>query len=88
MNSLKKKVLVLYSRSYCHLCEDMLNELMLLKPIYSFDIKIFDVDLDELLLAQYDELVPVLVAEANGKEPLYLCHYRLDRAKVLAFLTD
>lgn len=83
-----QRVLILYSRSYCHLCEDMLNELMLLKPVYAFQIKIFDVDLDELLVAQYDELVPVLMAQVEGEELVYLCHYRFDRAKVLAFLAN
>lgn len=87
MNRPTKPVFIIYSRSYCHLCEDMLNELMLLKPVYSFEIKIFDVDLDDLLLAQYDELVPVLMIQTGDADPDYVCHYRLDHAKVTAFLS-
>lgn len=87
MNCPIKPVFILYSRSYCHLCEDMLNELMLLKPIYGFEIKILDVDLDNLLLAQYDELVPVLMARIDNADPVYVCHYRLDHAKLSAFLS-
>lgn len=77
----KKPLLVLYSRSYCHLCEDMLNALEPLKKDYAFDVQVEDVDADPALEALYDELVPVLVAE--GKE---LCHYFLDEPAVHAFL--
>lgn len=87
MNRPIKPVFILYSRSYCHLCEDMLNELMLLKPIYSFEIKIFDVDLDDLLLAQYDELVPVLMVQIGNADPDYVCHYKLDHTKISAILS-
>jgi len=60
-----------------------LNEL---RGEYSFAIKVIDVDADEALIAQYDELVPVLVACREGKESTRLCHYFFDEAKVRAFL--
>ncbi|HEX5394314.1 MAG TPA: glutaredoxin family protein [Rhodocyclaceae bacterium] len=75
-----KPLLVLYSRTYCHLCEDMLNALEPLKQHYVFDIQVEDVDADPALEALYDERVPVLVAE--GRE---LCHYFLDEAAIRAF---
>jgi thiol-disulfide isomerase/thioredoxin len=77
----------LYSRSYCHLCEDMLNALQELKRHYNFTVEVLDVDADEILLAQYDELVPVLVARSVEKgQAEQLCHYFLDETKVREFL--
>jgi thiol-disulfide isomerase/thioredoxin len=77
----------LYSRSYCHLCDDMLNALQELKLEYDFSVEVLDVDTDDALLEQYDELVPVLVARsaANVKTE-QLCHYFLDAPRVRAFL--
>lgn len=49
-----------------------------------FDIAVTDVDADPLLLAKYDELVPVLV-DREGRE---LCHYFLDVAKVREYLAS
>lgn len=68
----------LYSRSYCHLCEDMLHALLALQgPGERFDVAIIDVDADPALVARFDELVPVLYGDPAGAE---LCHYFLDLA--------
>lgn len=68
----------LYSRSYCHLCEDMLHALLALQgPGERFDVAIIDVDADPALVARFDELVPVLYGDPAGAE---LCHYFLDPA--------
>ncbi|WP_426338635.1 glutaredoxin family protein [Pseudoduganella sp. S-14] len=75
----------LYSRSYCHLCEDMLAALNALQtPGKPFTVEVVDVDADEALVARFDELVPVLFADLNEPE---LCHYFLDEAKVQAVLS-
>lgn len=78
----------LYSRSYCHLCEDMLNALMRLKPQFEFQIDIVDVDDDTQaeVLERYDEMVPVLTGVRAGAEEVYLCHYHFDADRVAAFL--
>jgi thioredoxin reductase (NADPH) len=73
----------LYGRVYCHLCDEMLAALEVLRGEYSFDIELLDVDADPALEAKYDELVPVL--EANGTE---LCHYFLDEPKVREYLVS
>lgn len=76
----------LYSRSWCHLCEDMLTALRLLEsPQQPFAIMVLDVDADEALVARFDELVPVLFGDPDGPE---LCHYFLDAARVGAYLAD
>lgn len=65
----------LYSRSYCHLCEDMLQALMALQqPGERFEVAVVDVDADPALVARFDELVPVLFGDPAGPE---LCHYFL-----------
>jgi hypothetical protein len=69
----------LYSRSYCHLCEDMLVALQafMARQGQAYTVNVVDVDADPALVARFDELVPVLVAEPAGIE---LCHYFLDEA--------
>ena len=77
----------LYSRSYCHLCQDMLDALLLQTPQQPFSVDVIDIDLagDPDLLARYDELVPVLFADLAQPE---LCHYFLDEAKVRELLQN
>ncbi|HJV72892.1 MAG TPA: glutaredoxin family protein [Noviherbaspirillum sp.] len=79
---------ILYSRSYCHLCDDMLEALQALSSEYPFTLELIDVDSDETLLAQFDELVPVLFGQKNEGESIQLCHYFLDEAKTRNFLAS
>ena len=76
-----KAVLTLYSRQYCHLCQDMLLALEDLRGELAFAIEVLDIDADPVLEAKYNDFVPVL--EADGRE---LCHYVLDVAKVREYL--
>ncbi|MFZ4875111.1 glutaredoxin family protein [Janthinobacterium sp. Mn2066] len=76
----------LYSRSYCHLCQDMLDALRLLQtPAQPFTVEVIDIDTssDPSLLARYDELVPVLFGDLAQPE---LCHYFLDIPVVQHYL--
>lgn len=77
---------LLYSRSWCHLCEDMLVALMPYAKEAQVDIEVVDIDADETLVAQYDELVPVLFGVREGEAPRQLCHYFLNPGAVSAFL--
>jgi hypothetical protein len=74
--------LTLYSRSYCHLCDDMLAALEALRGEFSFAVDVIDIDADPDLTTRYNELVPVL--DAPGQQ---LCRYRFDEAKVREYLT-
>ncbi len=76
----------LYSRSYCHLCDDMLAALKALETDgRRVDIAVIDVDADPALVERFDELVPVLFgADLSAPE---LCHYFLDHEAVDAYLT-
>ena len=76
----------LYSRNYCHLCQDMHDALLRMQPSgMTFTVDVIDIDQagNQELLARYDELVPVLFADLAGPE---LCHYHLDQAKIVALL--
>lgn len=74
----------LYSRSWCHLCEDMLAALQALaQPGQPFDVDVIDVDADPALEARFNELVPVLYGRLDEPE---LCHYFLDEAAVRRYL--
>lgn len=74
----------LYSRSWCHLCEDMLAALKALEePGRPFAIEVIDVDADPILEQRFNELVPVLYGDPAGAE---LCHYFLDEAAVRSYV--
>ena len=74
----------LYSRSYCHLCEDMLTALQSLAPAgQAFEVDVIDVDADPALVERFDELVPVLFGRLDEPQ---LCHYFLDEAAVRRYL--
>jgi hypothetical protein len=64
--------LVLYSRTWCHLCEEM----AILLRARGVPFTEVDVDSDPALEARWGMLVPVL-ADAQGVE---ICHYHLDDA--------
>lgn len=75
----------LYSRNWCHLCDDMLQALQALVGD-GYRVDVIDVDADPALVEQYDELVPVLQGCLPGQPPQTLCHYHLDAAAVRQFL--
>ncbi len=72
--------LTLYSRSYCHLCDEMLAALAPLLGEYGVAVDVVDVDSDAALEQRFGTLVPVLL-HADTE----LCHYHLDTAKVRAY---
>jgi thiol-disulfide isomerase/thioredoxin len=73
--------LTVYSRSWCHLCDDMIAGLQTLQARFHFSVAIVDVDSDERLEALYGEDVPILV---HGDREL--CRHRLDPALVTDYL--
>lgn len=75
----------LYSRTWCHLCEDMRLALRALVGD-AMRIDVVDVDADPGLIERYDELVPVLVGHAPDRPLEQLCHYYLVDNAVRDFL--
>jgi glutaredoxin len=75
--------LTVYSRTYCHLCDEMITALRALQGRLHFQLQVVDVDGDAALERQHGEKVPVL---AHGDREL--CHFRLDPAAITAYLAD
>jgi hypothetical protein len=79
----------LYSRSYCHLCDDMLAALQALQsPQHPFTVAVIDIDAaaeagDAVPLERFDTLVPVLFGDPQAPA---LCHYFLDAEAVKHYL--
>ncbi len=73
--------LTLYSRTWCHLCEDMLSGLQVLQAGQPFELTVIDVDSDPALEQRFGERVPVLM---HGEREL--CHYHLDAPVVTDYL--
>jgi len=76
-------ILTLYSRIWCHLCDDMLAGLQILQARQPFELNIVDVDGQPTLEQRFGEFVPVLM---HGEREL--CHYHLDTAAVTDYLRD
>jgi hypothetical protein len=90
---ISKRHFTLYNRSYCHLCDDMLQALLALRGADEndagwFTVELIDVDADPELVAKYDELVPVLFGSKDGQAPIQLCHYFLALGPVRRFLNE
>jgi thioredoxin reductase (NADPH) len=74
--------LTVYSRAYCHLCDEMIAGLRTLQARFDFGLDIVDVDSDDALETLYGEDVPVVVHGATE-----LCRHRLDPSRVTEYLS-
>ena len=70
--------LSVYIRPGCHLCDDLLSQLMQLQSEYCFDFYTINVDSNPQLVEQYGTMIPVVT---HGNEAL--CHYFLDQAAIV-----
>lgn len=66
----------------------MLEALQALSGEYPFTVEVIDVDSDDELVAQFDELVPVLFGQKKDASAVQLCNYFLDEGKVRQFLAQ
>ena len=73
--------LTVYSRTWCHLCDDMITGLTPLQARFRFQLEVVDVDAAPALENRYGEHVPVLL---HGTREL--CRHRLDTALVTDYL--
>lgn len=69
--------LTVLSRSYCHLCDDLITALEQFRGRFSlaFEIEVVDVDAHPAIEAQWGDKVPVLL---DGEAEV--CHYFFDEA--------
>ncbi len=80
---INKTEFTLLSRSWCHLCDDMLSALKPLQEEFGFGVSVIDIDERPELEEQFGEWVPVLLVDS-----LELCHYHLDTMAVRAYLLN
>ena len=73
-------VLTVYSRQGCHLCEQLIEEL-LPQVRDRARVEVLDVDTREDWLQRYGDRVPVV--ELDGRR---ICQFRLDRAALTSAL--
>jgi hypothetical protein len=78
--------LTFLTRAYCHLCDTMRDGLRPLALAHGATVEEIDVDADPALEAAYGERVP-LVLLGDVDDGQVLCHYHLDRARIVAALT-
>lgn len=72
----------LLSRSYCSLCQKMLDALEPCRQVHGFEVEVIDVDQFPELVERYNALVPVLLL---GDEEI--CHWHLDEGRLQEVLT-
>ncbi len=76
-----------YSRPDCHLCDEMTGRLNQLKQDYTFDYQIVDVDSNIEYKKRYGLLIPVLTLINSESQEEVLCHYQLDEAILMQYLS-
>ena len=79
--------LTLLTRAYCHLCDTMRDALGPLALAHGATVVEIDVDAEPDLEVMYGELVPVLL-HGDVDQGQVLCHYHLDRARVVQALAS
>ncbi len=77
----KEKLLTVYSRRGCHLCEEMWGQLHRLQQEIPFRLALVDIDEEPEVRRRYDTRVPVLAHEGQ-----VLCELFLDEARVREYL--
>lgn len=75
------KILILYGRRDCHLCDEMRVALERWRTRLGFVLELKDIDEDPELLAGFGDKVPVLM---HGDHEI--CHYFLDESALLRCL--
>lgn len=75
--------LKVYSRTWCHLCDELLASLRPLCAPFGAQIEVISVDDHPELEALHGERVPVVFGGETE-----LCHYFLDAAAVRAYLAN
>ena len=75
--------LTVYSRAWCHLCDDLLRALRPICEEYDAEIEVIDIDSHPQFEEAHGERVPVVVGGETE-----LCHYFLDTAAVRAYLLN
>ncbi|MBK6630331.1 MAG: glutaredoxin family protein [Betaproteobacteria bacterium] len=82
-SSRERARLTVYSRAWCHLCDDLLAALRPICDEFGAVIEVVDIDSHPEFEEAYGERVPVVVGVETE-----LCHYFLDATAVRAYLLN
>jgi thioredoxin reductase (NADPH) len=74
--------LTVYTRTGCHLCDDMLAGLAVMQSSLSLSVDIVDIDAEPRLQRLYGHLVPVLMHQDTE-----ICHFFLDVEALKAYFS-
>ena len=77
----QRAVVEVYSRSGCHLCENVINQLKPLSDSLNFELKEILIDGNSELEKEFGELIPV--TKINGH---HIDHFSIDLEKFKTFL--
>ena len=77
----ERRVLTVYSRPGCHLCDEMIEALRVMQGRFHFSVTVIDIAGDPELEQRHGERIPVLMDGARE-----LGHFRIDSAKVAEYL--
>jgi glutaredoxin len=69
------RVVTVYSRPGCHLCDDALAVIARVRGELPFDLEVIDIEADDALLRAHLERIPVI--SVDGEE---LAHFHLEEA--------
>ena len=83
MTSKERARLIVFSRAWCHLCDDLLAALGPVCEELGADIEVVDVDSHPEFEKAHGERLPVVLGGASD-----VCHYFLDAAAVRAYLLN
>ncbi|MCS6763075.1 MAG: glutaredoxin family protein [Candidatus Protistobacter heckmanni] len=79
------RVLTLYSRAWCSLCDKMIDDLEPLALEFGLTVYLVDIDESPVFEDRYGMLIPILVPGSVGAEAEPLCQTILDPAAVRAW---
>ena len=74
--------LFVFSRSGCHLCDALIDEVRRAVAGQPVSLNVIDIDSDPALASRYGARVPVLVADDEE-----VCHFRLDHERLAIVLS-
>jgi alkyl hydroperoxide reductase subunit AhpF len=81
ISTMKQAVVTIYSRTGCHLCENVVNQLQPLKDQLNIEIDEVLIDGNQELENLYGQLIPVI--HVDGK---HFSHFRIDLKDFKSFL--
>ncbi len=75
-----RRIVVVYGRPGCHLCEQALAVIEEARTRVAFELEQVDIESDEALLKRYLERIPVVVIDGRERFELFVDSVAFERA--------